>query len=802
MFKDREKMYQIYHAILGMALAWALTIAINQYYNLRVHVLICALFSLIMAVIVYFIDLNRRNPITYLILAGLLPAAGLLFWILHINPWSRLMDLAHWVWIYDGSMELYNTTHAHILVLMIGAAAAILFYILMKYEWIKILLSFLIFGAMILCSIRQEELHKIVVGVGIFYMLSNLVEQAGKQYNRKVGRPDKKEGILYLAPLCLILAVIAVSMPSKAEPIQWTFVKNIYHNIKDRIDHIITEWEFFQGKGMTEFSLAMTGYSEEEVKLGVGEIIDNDKVALTVSGFSGDNPVYLIGSVSDIYTGNSWKKSREEGIPEKKEYLLDYYELLLGLSRVDLQTLEDYRFVQRRLVKIVFDNIKTKTFFYPLKSSWYEVHGNTAEPADELANITFPRASGEGTTYEAVFYELNLKGENFQQMLKEADQFSYATGQMDLEKISEIENDYFYHSSAKKMNTLPDIYSDLKTRADNIKKYYTGLPEELPDRVKELAYDITKDADTTYDKLKAIEEYLNTYTYSVTPGNLPEGKDFVDYFLFENKQGFCTSFASSMAILGRCVGIPTRYVEGFLMDSSDKGGSDYQIRHRKAHAWVEAYIEGVGWIPFEATPPFYDYRYKTWPEFKKNSDSPAFNMIYEPTPAMPQNLGLGPTGFIREEKLSNTVIGAIIVGITILTLILLLAIYDIYLRLKYRKSFRKADYSGKTYLLFLRILAMLKREGYSLGAQDTILMLSDRIKDFYHYDKVTFRDVAEVYMRYRYGQAELTEADYKKAEVFHQGLLDMHRAETGRVRMHLEEFFFLAKRNNRYGGEN
>ncbi len=798
MFKDRDKMYRIYHTILSMALAWALTIAINQYFHLRAHVLVCALFSLIPAVLVYLFDLNRRNPVTYLIITSLFLAAGLLFWILQINPFKRIGGLGHWIWIYDGSKELYDISYAHVLVLGIGAAGIILFYLLIKKEIVKILLSFAIFGALIIFSLQKVELHKVVVGVGIFYMLSNLVEQVGKLNNRKAGRPDKKGGILYLAPICLLLAVISVWMPSKPEPIQWKAVKNIYFTMKDRIEHMITEWEFFRGKGTAEFSLAMTGYSEEEeAKLGAGALRNNDKIALTVSGFNSDSPLYLIGSVSDLYTGSSWRKSKEGSIPEKKEYLLDYYELLLGLSRVDLKTLEDHRFVQQRNMKVKYEKIKTKTFFYPLKSSMYNIHGDTKNPLDELSNIIFPKAVGEGTSYASVFYELNLKGEDFQQMLRDADQFSYDSDLYDPDMLGAVESEYFYLSSAEKFRNVPFLYYDLKNRAKNIEKFYTTLPEELPGRVKELAYAITKDAETTYDKLKAIEEYLKTYTYSVTPGELPEGADFVDYFLFENKQGYCTSFASAMAILGRCAGVPTRYVEGFLVDNSDKEKFDYQVRHRKAHSWAEAYIEGVGWIPFEATPPFYDYRYTQWPEYIKNNDSTSNGSMNIPIPIMPQELMTNPLGFVREEKLPNTMIGGIILSITVVTVLLLLLIYDIVLRLKYRKSFKKADYSRKMYLLFLRILAMLKREGYTLGAQDTILTLSDRIRDIYHYDRVMFRDVAEVFMKYRYAEAEISESEFRKAEIFHQGLLDKHRSETGRLKLHLEEFFLLAKKSNR-----
>lgn len=797
MFMDRDKMYQIYHTILSMALSWALTIAINQYFSLGVHVTVCFLFSLIPAVLVYLVDLNRRNPVTYLIMFSLLLAAGLLFWSLHINPIAWVSDLATWVWEYDGSKELYVASHAHVLVLGIGIAGTILFYLLMKYESVKLLLSIIFFGALMVLSLKKVELHKIVIGVAIFYMLSILVEQAGRQYNRKAGRPDKKGGILYLAPVCLLLAVLSVGMPSKPEPIQWKFVKNIYFTIKDKVDHIITEWEFFKGKGMAEFSLAMTGYSDEGGQLGTGELRDNDKVALKVSGFSGENSVYFIGSVSDIYTGNSWKKSKLDSIPEKKDYLLDYYELLLGLSRVDQAVLEDHRFVQRRIVNVEFEKIKTKTFFYPLKSSWYKVYKLTPDPVDNMSNITFKKAVGEGTNYQTIFYEMNLKGEDFQQMLRDADQFSYASGTYDLDRIEEIEYEYFFHSSAAKIHNEPDIFTDLQTRAEHIKEQYTVLPEELPDRVRELAYDITKDAETTYDKLKAIEKHLSTYTYSVTPGNLPEGEDFVDYFLFDNKQGFCTSFATSMAILGRCVGIPTRYVEGFLMDSSDKGSQTYMVRNRKAHSWAEAYIEGVGWIPFEATPPFYEYRYTQWQEIVKKRDTTNPSAMNIPEPIMPPEFAPQTMTLTKEERLPNAMIGGIVVVTTLLTALLLLIIYDIVLRLKYKKKYNKADYSSKMYLRFLRILSMLKKNGFTLGTEDTLLNLSDRIKDLYQYKGILFKDVACVFMKYRYGETQITKAELNMVETFYKGLTDENRAETGRFKLHLEEFLFLAKKSNR-----
>ena len=62
--------------------------------------------------------------------------------------------------------------------------------------------------------------------------------------------------------------------------------------------------------------------------------------------------------------------------------------------------------------------------------------------------------------------------------------------------------------------------------------------------------------------------------------------DFTYYFLFENKQGYCTSFATAMAVLGRAIGIPTRYVEGFVVDYRDYDNRGILVRNSMAHAWV------------------------------------------------------------------------------------------------------------------------------------------------------------------------------------------------------------------------
>jgi uncharacterized membrane protein len=401
--------------------------------------------------------------------------------------------------------------------------------------------------------------------------------------------------------------------------------------------------------------------------------------------------------------------------------------------------------------------------------------------------------------YEEVFFEMNLKGDAFVKMLKEADNFSYDNAQsVKLESFEWLEDNTLMHDKSNSFVNRWDFYELFGERAKLIKERYTELPEELPIRVKELAEDITKDYDTTYDKLKAIEAYLQTYTYSLSPANPPEGQDFVDYFLFEGKEGYCTSYATAMAIMGRCIGVPMRYLEGFVAKFEHRDEDNmYPIKNSQAHAWAEAYIEGVGWIPFEATSPFISARYTTWADEKKTEEiSEAYPGHYEgeiPEGYIPDN-----GGFVlperKVEKPTNEVLAGILVmiGAVLILLIIVITYYNV-LKYHHRKEYNKADTTRKMYLIFLKVLETLKKEGYQMEEQETILMLANRVRDHFHYDRITFYDVASIFMRFRYAEEVISEEDLSKVVLYQKGLMIKRKEEQPRIKLWLEEYIFLMK---------
>ena len=131
---------------------------------------------------------------------------------------------------------------------------------------------------------------------------------------------------------------------------------------------------------------------------------------------------------------------------------------------------------------------------------------------------------------------------------------------------------------------------------------YLQLPKSLPPRVRQLAKNIVGDASTPYDMAERIQDYLRiTYTYKLDVPPPPPGRDAVDYFLFEAPGGFCTYYASAMAVMLRAEGVPARVVTGFAMGEYDYTHNAYRVTLSASHAWVEVYFPHLGWVEFEPT---------------------------------------------------------------------------------------------------------------------------------------------------------------------------------------------------------
>ena len=133
-------------------------------------------------------------------------------------------------------------------------------------------------------------------------------------------------------------------------------------------------------------------------------------------------------------------------------------------------------------------------------------------------------------------------------------------------------------------------------------EYYTGGVEYSP-RIAQLAAEITKGKTSDYAKAKALETYFETAGFTYDVDFEPEDTS-LEAFLFDHKTGSCTSFATSMAMMARIAGLPARYVEGFA--AYERSDDDViAVRDSHAHAYVEVFVAGAGWLDFDPTVPGY-----------------------------------------------------------------------------------------------------------------------------------------------------------------------------------------------------
>lgn len=140
-------------------------------------------------------------------------------------------------------------------------------------------------------------------------------------------------------------------------------------------------------------------------------------------------------------------------------------------------------------------------------------------------------------------------------------------------------------------------------------EHYTQVPSQTRQMLEQ--FSALPEFSTINEKVVYVRSQLhNACTYSLTPGSLPAGRDFTEYFLLENKMGYCMHFATAATLMLRSMGVPARYAEGYIVVpgnfKSSGEGIEATIYDHQAHAWTEIYLDGFGWVPVEMTPSYYD----------------------------------------------------------------------------------------------------------------------------------------------------------------------------------------------------
>lgn len=615
--------------------------------------------------------------------------------------------------------------------------------VVMKYTYAKCILTsgFLIsFIVLRLCLIPVSPFFVFLILFCFFISCSELIHIT---YYKSPLDTKRTMGLL---PVFILLLFIVFDIPVKENPFDWSFitrpVSKVCENVRVIVENIRDSWD----DNGDYFSYQLYDKSDGESKLG-GDVDITERILLKTKGIrSREHTIYLNGSVFDTYTGSGWTKSKKKGVLDEQE--LARKEIKTACESQQWNQIQDEFVFQERQVDIQYGRLRTKTIFYPEYLSSFSCINKSLKIEKQSANLAFAKMRKRGYEYRAYYKDVNLNSEYVKGYLRTLDPFSHE-----------------------------DVL--LRKRAEYIKDVDLQLPDDLPNSVRELANQVTSAETNSYDKMAAICSFLRQYTYSKDVEEVSTGQDFVEDFLYRTKSGYCTYFATSAAVMGRCVGIPTRYVEGAIVSKDCKKKKGYSLLDGNSlHAWCEAYFEGFGWVRFEATPGYGD----TGGGWKKTSGKNYYEQNPIEASLMPE---------ISSEPVENTVqtskgdVGRrILLGLMCFVLTILV-IFGMGVWNQRKKRTRDEQCIWR----FKRILFYLRKLGFRIESGETLIEFRDRVqgkmRDMELWKGEQFEEVVDFYLKMRFGRVELENSELKKMEMFIEMLKGLCREKFGKGRCYM-----------------
>ncbi|MBR1559429.1 MAG: DUF4129 domain-containing protein [Clostridia bacterium] len=365
----------------------------------------------------------------------------------------------------------------------------------------------------------------------------------------------QRDGLALRVLIPSALAVALALMVSPVGRVTWQPMEDLANRVRNVFE------QYFN------FTHERIAYSISEEGYNHGGEVNGQPVAMLggpanpdpapVMRVTADGELLLRGTIRSTYTGYSWVD-----VTPKSRYL--YYDLT-------------HRNVRDRVFNLNFGT-----------DSGFSTVTGEVELIDSATSTLFVPGRLERFDMDlsnAVYY--NSAGEMF--MAREA-QAGDRYGVVSLNPV--------YSEALRQRAIRGEAEND--PQYDAILAAHTQLPEGVERGLYDLTLQETATANNAYDRAMAIAGYLRrNMRYKLDVVYPPAGRDFASWFVLESKEGYCSYFATAMAVMGRLAGLPTRYVEGYYARMGPDGTAT--LTGMDAHAWAEVYFKGLGWVAFDAT---------------------------------------------------------------------------------------------------------------------------------------------------------------------------------------------------------
>jgi transglutaminase-like putative cysteine protease len=753
--------------LLAELIAFSLAYAFESVLALNSSLAYMALYICIIVLMLCIMFLNKMTTVVSFSLIGTAVLTFTVFILLKYGSDTVLTfldDYFYWLRQYMMYHDISDALFQSITMIAICVAVSVFSYcfIARNFKFIVVL----IFGMAVFVV---QWVYNLTYGLTPFYLFlaAILIAYIKHIYNVKSsGEPNEYAGnvqmVIWSLPVCMITVALSFSIKASDMPIQWEWLDK---KIVSAYNYLVKNFDY---ESFDYFSLsASSGFGEGNDILGGRVRLDRTNVLRVTTG----KRIYLKGASRDEYTGKNWTGGIYNFIPAGNNYgnvYDDYLEMkhCMKILAGNDKFFEEY--FDSNPVTVTFLNLWTKSVFIP--SGIYEFKPESSGFfgfVSDTGDLSSEKRLSKGFSYTLKMYSPKLGDEGFEDLLRKSKRGLYKEylDELDVSSIDEA-NEYYE-------------ISKYKEKSEQIYERYMKLPDNLPQRVKDLSLSLTSSKENNYDKAKAIEQYLaSSYPYNLDVRSTPRNRDFVDYFLFDLKEGYCSYYASAMTILARCAGLPARYVEGYMLppDPLKDDRTAYIISNMQAHAWVEIYFEGYGWLPFEPTSPFRPRFYTTVPSGTYFSN--IYNSAYADYMEMMMRYAYQGGYYHNIDEITTkdgpSVKFLVLIGFGIFMLLflaLLLAnIIKNKLRLYKLLNLPIKECIIKLYEYYVKILGL---DGHRYLPAETPFQFSEKIDSRIYFGPIRFKAVTDVFIKARYSRHEPSENEKQLIGGFYP---EFHRA--------------------------
>ena len=433
-------------------------------------------------------------------------------------------------------------------VFMIGAAflfGALFYALLSRREFIS--LALLILGALLVGSHAMSETASLAAALpGLAAAAAAFALTGGLS----------RDGAMLRAMLPSALAALLALLLVPAGRVTWPPLEEAANRVRSACEQYFNFTSERVAFSISEQGYDRAGERDGEVLPMLGGPANPHKDP--VMKVTSERPVLLRGAIRAGYTGYSWVDTA----PKSRYLWLDPTHLGIRGQVFDRSFESPAAAFAETAVDVELLTEGTSTLFIPGRLTDFSMDFSTAVYYNTAGELFLARPVAPGDTY-ATTARIPMEGEALRAAANQA--------------VSARDSQYA-----------------------TMLAYYTALPSGIDRGVYALTEALTAEAETPYDRALAIETYLRqNMRYTLETDYPPNDVDFVSYFVLDSREGYCSYYASAMAVMARIAGLPSRYVEGYL--ARPDGSGETVLTGEDAHAWAEIYFNGLGWLPFDAT---------------------------------------------------------------------------------------------------------------------------------------------------------------------------------------------------------